>query len=362
MGPKDILYSTLPLYHATGLCVCWGSAIAGSSGFAIRRKFSATNFWKDTRKFNATTIGYVGELCRYLMDQPQKSDDANNPVYKMVGNGLRPGVWVPFKDRFDIDQVCELYAASDGNIGFTNVFNFDNTVGYSPMPWTLAQYDKEKNEAIRGDDGFIKEAPKGGVGLLLAKIDDKTPLDGYTDPEKTKKVIIENVLEQGDRYFNTGDILRDIGFGHAQFVDRLGDTFRWKGENVSTTEVENILTQHSQLSEVVAYGVEIPNTNGRAGMVSITPSVPLEALNFKDILAFAKKEMPVYAIPLFLRIKEHMETTGTFKYQKTKLKEEAFDPSQTGGEAIYAWLPGTDDYVLVTEELLANIVEGKYRY
>ncbi|OUS32107.1 long-chain-acyl-CoA synthetase [Gammaproteobacteria bacterium 45_16_T64] len=362
MGPKDVMYSTLPLYHATGLCVCWGSAIAGASGFAIRRKFSASNFWKDTRKFNATTIGYVGELCRYLMDQPEKSDDANNPVVKMVGNGLRPGVWMPFKRRFNVGHVCELYAASDGNIGFTNIFNFDNTVGFSPIPWSLVQYDKEKDEPVRSADGFMVKAPKGGQGLLLAKIDDKSPLDGYTDPEKTKKVIFEDVFEKGDRYFNTGDMLRDIGFGHVQFVDRLGDTYRWKGENVSTTEVENIMTRHPQISEAVAYGVEIPNTNGRAGMASITPSVPVDAVDFKDLLTFAKSQMPIYAVPLFLRVKEQMETTGTFKYQKTKLKDEAFDPSKTSGEAVYAWLPGSDAFTPVTDEVLANINEGQYRY
>ncbi len=362
MTPKDVMYSTLPLYHATGLVVCWGSAIAGASGFAIRRKFSASNFWKDTRKFNATAIGYVGELCRYLMDQPEKSDDSDNPVIKMVGNGLRPGVWMPFKRRFNVSHVCELYAASDGNIGFTNILNFDNTVGFSPIPWSLVQYDKENDTPYYNTDGFMKKAEKGGQGLLLAKIDDKSPLDGYTDPEKTKKVIFQDVFEKGDRYFNTGDLLRDIGFGHVQFVDRLGDTYRWKGENVSTTEVENLMTRHPQISEAVAYGVEIPNTNGRAGMASITPSVPVEALDFKDLLSFAKGEMPIYAVPLFLRVKVQMETTGTFKYQKTNLKDEAFDPSKTSGEAVYAWLPGTDEYVPVTDEILGNINNGKYRY
>ena len=362
LGPKDVLYSTLPLYHATGLCVCWGSAIAGASGFAIRRKFSASNFWKDTRKFNATAIGYVGELCRYLIDQPERSDDADNPVKKMIGNGLRPNVWKPFKKRFGVEEVYELYAASDGNIGFTNIFNFDNTVGFSPIPWALVQYDKEKEEPVRGADGFMVKAPKGGQGLLIAKIDDKAPLDGYTDPEKTKKVILSDVFEKGDRWFNTGDMLRDIGFGHCQFVDRLGDTYRWKGENVSTTEVENILSGHAQIQEAVAYGVEIPNTNGRAGMASITPSVPAEELDFKDIYQYCRENMPVYAIPLFLRVKEQMETTGTFKYQKSHLKEEAYYPDKTKGEAVYAQLPGSDTYELVTQDMVKDIDGGKYRY
>ncbi len=362
LGPKDVMYSTLPLYHATGLCVCWGSAIAGASGFAIRRKFSASNFWKDCRKFNATAIGYVGELCRYLLDQPERSDDADNPVRKMVGNGLRPNVWKPFKRRFNIDEVYELYAASDGNIGFTNILNFDNTVGFSPVPWALVKYDKEKDEPIRNSKGFMEKVEKGGQGLLIAKIDNKAPLDGYTDPEKTKKVILTDVFEKGDRWFNTGDMLRDIGFGHCQFVDRLGDTYRWKGENVSTTEVENIVSNHPQISEAVAYGVEIPNTNGRAGMVAITPSVPVDEIDFKDLLRFLREEMPVYAVPLFLRIKEKMETTGTFKYQKSNLKDEGFDPSKTHGEAVYAWLPGTDTYVPVDQTILDDINNGKYRY
>jgi len=139
MGPEDVVYCTLPLYHATGLCVCWGSAIAGASGFAIRRKFSASQFWDDVRRFNATTLGYVGELCRYLIDQPASEQDRDNRVTKMIGNGLRPGVWAEFKQRFGVDHICELYAASDGNIGFTNVLNFDNTIGFSLMHWALVE-------------------------------------------------------------------------------------------------------------------------------------------------------------------------------------------------------------------------------
>lgn len=362
LGPKDVMYSTLPLYHATGLCVCWGSAIAGSAGFAMRRKFSASNFWRDVRKYNATAIGYVGELCRYLLDQPVRSDDANNPVRKMIGNGLRPNVWMPFKKRFAVDEIIELYAASDGNIGFTNFFNFNNTVGFSPMDWALVEYDKEKEEPVRGRDGFMKKVDKGGQGLLIAEISDKAPLDGYTDPAKTSKVIMTDVFKKGDRWFNTGDMLRDIGFGHAQFVDRLGDTFRWKGENVSTTEVENITSNHAQISEAVVYGVEIPGTNGRAGMASITPAVPLEEVDFKDLVRHLKAELPLYAIPLFLRIKQQMETTGTFKYQKSNLKEQGYDPSKTNGEQTFALLPGSDEYVLITDELLAEINGGKYRY
>lgn len=362
MHPDDIVYCTLPLYHATGLCVCWGAAVSGASGFAIRRKFSASQFWNDVRKYRATTIGYVGELCRYLVDQPPSADDSRHDVKKMIGNGLRPGAWNQFKTRFAVNHICELYAASDGNIGFTNILNFDNTIGFSLMSWELVAYDHDSGAPIRGANGLMRKVAKGEQGLLLAKIYDKAPLDGYTDPQKTAKVVLHDVFEQGDRYYNTGDLLRNIGFGHAQFVDRLGDTYRWKGENVSTTEVENILLKHPGISEAVAYGVEIHNTNGRAGMAAITPAESLATLDFSELLAFAREQMPAYAVPLFLRVKVKMETTGTFKYQKTRLKDEAFDPGKTGDDPIYAWLPGTQTYVQVTEQLLSDIQGGKYRY
>ncbi|WP_460153706.1 long-chain-acyl-CoA synthetase [Pseudomonas sp. S2_B07] len=362
MQPHDIVYCTLPLYHATGLCVCWGSAINGASGFAIRRKFSASQFWNDVRKYHATTLGYVGELCRYLVDQPTSAEDSQHGVTKMIGNGLRPGAWDTFKTRFGVEHICELYAASDGNIGFTNILNFDHTIGFSLMAWELVAYDHDSGQPIRNAKGFMNKVPKGVQGLLLARIDDKAPLDGYTDPQKTEKVVLHDVFKKGDRYFNTGDLLRNIGFGHAQFVDRLGDTYRWKGENVSTTEVENILLQHPHIAEAVAYGVEVHNTNGRAGMAAITPAESLATLDFSELLEFARQQMPTYAVPLFLRVKVKMETTGTFKYQKTRLKDEAFDPGKTGDDPIYAWLPGTQTYVQVTEQVLADIHSGKYRY
>ncbi|WP_411959952.1 long-chain-acyl-CoA synthetase [Pseudomonas mandelii] len=362
MQPEDVVYCTLPLYHATGLCVCWGAAISGAAGFAIRRKFSASQFWNDVRKYQATTLGYVGELCRYLVDQPPTAEDSKHRVSKMIGNGLRPGAWREFKTRFAVEHICELYAASDGNIGFTNILNFDNTIGFSLMAWELVAYDHDSGLPIRDAKGFMRKVAKGEQGLLLARIDDKAPLDGYTDPQKTEKVVLHDVFTLGDRYFNTGDLLRNIGFGHAQFVDRLGDTYRWKGENVSTTEVENILLQHPNISEAVAYGVEILNTNGRAGMAAITPAESLATLDFSELLAFARQQMPAYAVPLFLRVKVKMETTGTFKYQKTRLKDEAFDPGKTGDDPIYAWLPGTQTYVQVTDQILADIRGGKYRY
>lgn len=358
---SDIMYCTLPLYHATGMVVCWGAAIYGGSGFAMRRKFSAREFWEDVRRFNASAIGYVGELCRYLMEVPAKPEDRAHRVTKMVGNGMRPNIWGNFKDRFGVDEVYELYASSEGNIGFNNIFNFDNTVGFSPLPYAIVKYDKENEKPVRGADGFMIKAAKGEPGLLVGKITERTPFDGYTDAAKNEACILHDVFEKGDRYFNTGDLVRDIGFRHAQFVDRLGDTFRWKGENVSTTEVENLVCSYPSIAEAVVYGVEIPNTNGRAGMAAITPHEGMD-IDYAHLLEHLRKEMPPYAVPVFLRQQQKMETTGTFKYQKNNLKKEGFDPHQSHKEPLFVWLPGTNSYQPLTPEIWENIGNGAYRF
>jgi citronellyl-CoA synthetase len=363
LTPDDVMYVTLPLYHATGTVVCWCGVIAGAATLAIRRKYSTSSFWKDVQKFDASAIGYVGELCRYLMDAPPSDLEKGHRVTKMIGNGMRPNIWDKFKERFGIEEVLELYASSEGNVGFSNVFNFDNTVGFSPTPYAVIQFDKEKNEPIRNKKGWCIKVKKGEVGLLVGKITRRSPFDGYTDPEKNKSVIIKDMFKHGDAYFNTGDLVRDIGFRHAQFVDRLGDTFRWKGENVSTTEVENMVSEYSKISEAVVYGVEIPNTNGRAGMVAITlhPNAVLDEQDCKDMLVEFKKCLPAYAVPLFLRIQQQVETTGTFKYQKSKLKEQGFDPEKTS-DRILVWLPNSDAYCDLTADILSNINAYKYRF
>ena len=361
LGASDVLYATLPFYHATAMVVCWGSVLAGNAGIAMRRKFSASEFWDDCRKYNATAIGYVGELCRYLLERPESPKDSQHLVRKMVGNGLRPNIWGGFKQRFGIEEVAELYGSSEGNVGFTNIFNFDNTVGFSPMPYALVQYDKEAEAPVRDKKGRMIKVKRGEVGLLIGEITDKTPFDGYTDPSKSQSCVFTDVFKKGDRYFNTGDLMREIGFRHAQFVDRTGDTFRWKGENVSTTEVENIMTGHPDLAEAVVYGVEIANTNGRAGMAAITPHAG-HAVDFEGLAAHLKRELPAYAVPVFLRVKEAMETTGTFKYQKSGLKNEGFDPAKTAGEPVYVMLPGSATYVPVSAEVFAGINAGQYRF
>lgn len=363
LNKSDVMYVTLPFYHATAMVVCWSAVLAGGAALALRRKFSAREFWVDVKRYNASAIGYVGELCRYLLETPVNSVDKDHRVTKMIGNGMRPTIWNKFKQRYNVDEVLELYASSEGNVGFGNIFNFENTVGFSPTPYAIVQFDKEKNEPIKDKKGYFIKVKTGETGLLIGKITKRAPFDGYTDPEKNKSVIFENVFSKGDRYFNTGDLVRDIGFRHAQFVDRLGDTFRWKGENVSTTEVENLVAEHPKISEAVAYGVEIPNTNGRAGMCAITPHEghDITEHDHAELLSFFQKSLPAYAVPVFLRIQKQMETTGTFKYQKNTLKTQAFDPAKTD-EIILAWLPGEKKYCAVTPEVFSKIQSAHYRF
>ena len=250
------------------------------------------------RQYQATAFGYVGELCRYLLESPPRPEDSNNSIRIMLGNGLRPGIWQTFKQRFDIDRVVELYASSEGNVGFTNLLNLDNTVGFSPYPYAIVRYDQEREAPLR-ENGQLHKVKKGEAGLLLGKITDKSPFHGYTDAQKTEKSILRDVFEPGDAWFNTGDLMRDLGFRHAQFVDRLGDTFRWKGENVSTTQVEAILDGIDQVSETVVYGVEIAGTNGRAGMACIRLNAPAESFDFQAMLERLRKELPNYACLLY---------------------------------------------------------------
>ena len=360
LGREDRMYVSLPFYHGTAMVVCWGSVLAGQAALIMVRKFSASRFWDEVERHRATAFGYVGELCRYLLDQPARPSDAANPIRVMVGNGLRPSIWQAFKQRFAVERVVELYASSEGNIGFTNLLNLDNTVGFSPYPYAIVRYDQEREAPLR-ENGHLQQVAKGEAGLLLGKITDKSPFHGYTNARDTERCILRDVFEPGDAWFNTGDLMRDMGFRHAQFVDRLGDTFRWKGENVSTTQVEAVLDGVAGVSETVVYGVEVANTNGRAGMACIRLACAPEAFDFQALLTHLRQELPAYAVPLFLRLSAEMETTGTFKHKKAPLKEQAYDLDRCS-DPLYAWLPGSDRYVPLTRELHAAISAGNYRY
>lgn len=361
MRPTDRFYLTLPLYHATGLLVCWGAIVSGPAAIVIGRRFSASRFWEDVERYQCTGFGYVGELCRYLLNRPALPNDADNPVRMMIGNGLRPSIWKEFRRRFGIDNIYEFYASSEGNVAFLNIFNLDNTMGFGGGNAVIVQYDKETEQPLRGADGFMKKVKKGEPGLLIGRITPATPFVGYTQKEKTEAAILKDVFKKGDRYFNTGDLVREVGFKHFQFVDRTGDTFRWKSENVSTTEVESILALHPQIAEAVVYGVEVPGNDGRAGMAAITPNVPADELDLADLQRYLARELPPYAVPLFLRLREQMETTGTFKYKKTDLKSEGFDPGKVD-DPMFVLLDRERGYEPLTGEVHEGIQAGAYRF
>ncbi|KZY35500.1 long-chain-acyl-CoA synthetase [Oleiphilus sp. HI0081] len=360
LTPRDRAYVTLPFYHGTALVVAWGSVLAGDACLVMARQFSASRFWSEVRRTQATAICYVGELCRYLMSQPESADDKNHQVRMIFGNGLRANLWAGFKQRFGVDKVMEFYGSSEGNVGFLNIFNHDFTVGFTTIPYAIVEYDLEEDCPVRHHDGFLRRVKKGQAGLLLGEITDKTPFDGYTDPEKTERTILRNVFKQGDAWFNTGDLMRDQGFNHAQFVDRLGDTFRWKGENVSTTEVENVLAQMTAVADAVVYGVEIPETNGRAGMASITLEKGAH-FDSSEVYQHLSENLPAYARPIFIRLSSSMETTGTFKYKKTDLKKIAYDLEQIT-DPVWVCLPGDTAYQPFNAELQAAVEAGKYRF
>lgn len=359
MKPDDVFYCTLPLYHGTGLVVCWGAVLAGGSAFALRRKFSASAFWDDVRRYDATVFGYIGELCRYLLNQPPGGQDRNHRLTKMLGNGLRPSIWKEFKDRFGIETIAELYASSEGNIGFSNFFNQDNTVGLSTAPYKLVRFHDGTRDPIRDEKGFMQEVAKGDPGLLIGEITEKWSFEGYTQKEATEKSILRNAFKKGDAWFNTGDVLKEIGCRHLQFVDRMGDTFRWKGENVSTNEVENIIDGSGMVEEAIVYGVEIPGTNGKAGMVTLVPKG--SAFDINRLLMFLRDNLPAYAVPVFVRITHSIEKTGTFKYRKVDIQKAGYGLDRPG-EEVFAWLPETAGYVQLTPQLVSDINSGSFGF
>ena len=359
LKPGEAIYCSLPLYHNNALTVAWSSASAGGAAMALRRKFSVSKFWDDTRKFNAVAICYIGELCRYLLNQAPDGRDSDNPVKKVVGNGMRPDVWKSFKDRFGIEEVYEFYGASEGNIAFINLLNIDCTVGLCPLPYAIVKYDVESDAPVRDSNGRFIKVDRGETGLLIGEVTAKTPFDSYTNKEASEKKIFRDVFSDGDMWFNSGDLLKDMGYRHAQFVDRLGDTFRWKGENVSTTEVDEVCNGLEQVDEATTYGVAIPGTDGKAGMTSLVLSCDLKEFDLDGFASHVLEKLPGYAVPRFIRLKSQLEITGTFKHRKGDLKKEGYDVSQVK-EPIYALDSKAGKYVKLTKALIKSIDTGKH--
>jgi citronellyl-CoA synthetase len=358
--PDDTVYVPLPFFHTNALTVGWPAALYNGAAVALRRKFSASQFLSDVRQFHVTHFVYVGEVCRYLMTLPAKPDDHQNPLREIMGNGLRPDIWKPFKDRFGIEHIHEFYGAAEGVGVFTNLFDFDYTVGTSLTPYAIVKYDTENDAPERDGNGFLKRVNKGEAGLLIMEISEKTPFTGYSEKKKTEEKILRDGFKKGDAWFNTGDMLRDMGFRHAQFVDRLGDTFRWKGENVATMEVEKAVNTFPGISSSAVYGVSMPHGDGKAGMASIL-ALEGRTVDLKALTAHLRASLPKYAVPLFIRFISDFQMTATHKIKKTQLRKEGYD-LETARDNLYVLLPGGDAYVPVDDALYRELMGGKYSF
>ncbi|GGB24816.1 long-chain-acyl-CoA synthetase [Flexivirga endophytica] len=353
----DTMYCPLPLYHNNAVTVALGAVLVSGASMAIAPKFTATRFWDECIRYDATAFVYIGELCRYLLAQPEKPVDRQHKVRVIVGNGLRPDIWDDFQGRFDIERIAEFYGASECNIAFINAYNLDQTAGTCPLPYKVVAYDIETGAAVRNGKGRLTKVKKGEVGLLLAKVTDRAPFDGYTDDDATEAKLLRGGFKDGDVWFNTGDLVRDQGFTHVAFVDRLGDTFRWKGENVATTEVEGAIDELPSVDDVTVYGVAVPGTDGKAGMAAV---VLREGASFDGPAVFEHlaTSLPSYAMPLFIRITDSLEHTSTFKSRKIELRNQSFE--RPGEDTVYALTDAAGGYVPYYEGYAQDVVSGKY--
>ena len=358
----DRVFVTLPFFHSVALKMAWTSTHMHGAALIMCRKFSTTTFWDDVCKYNATTFFYVGELCSYLMNQPEKEDDADNPIQSIVGNGLRPEIWKAFKKRFGIPRVVEFYGASESNTAFTNLLNLDETIGVCLEKHAIVKYDPEEEVFIRDENGFFQKVEKGETGMLICESPaGKDRFTGYTEKRETEKKVLRDVFKKRDTWFHSGDLMRRIGYGHCQFADRVGDTFRWKGENVSTHEIEEIVNSFDQIAQSTTYGISIPGCDGRLGMTSLIPFTDIRSFDFKRFAAHLTQALPAYAVPRFLRFKTEFETTATHKIKKVELQKEGFDIGKVK-DPLYVLLPGQMEFVPLTDELHNDIRKTKYNF
>jgi fatty-acyl-CoA synthase len=354
LKPTDRMYSCLPLYHNNAITVALGAVLAGGASYAIGRKFSASGFWADCRRYDATAFVYIGELCRYLLAQPERPDDLGHRVRVIVGNGLRPDIWGDFQRRFGIERIAEFYGASECNIAFINAYGVDETAGTCPLPYRVVTYDPDTGEPLRNAKGRLTKVKAGEVGLLLAKVTPRAPFDGYTDDEASERKLVRDGFRSGDCWFNTGDLVLNQGLTHVAFVDRLGDTFRWKGENVATTEVEAVLARQPQVADVAVYGVEVPGADGRAGMAAVVLREGAD-LDGAGLAVALREALPTYAVPLFVRVVNSLEHTSTFKSVKVRLRNEGYDTS----DPVYVLVGGDEGYVQFYDDYLTEVVRGE---
>uniref|UniRef100_A0A9J8BZA1 Arachidonate--CoA ligase n=1 Tax=Cyprinus carpio carpio TaxID=630221 RepID=A0A9J8BZA1_CYPCA len=367
MKSEDVLYDCLPLYHSAGNIVGVGQCLIHGMTVVIRKKFSASKFWDDCIKYNCTIVQYIGEICRYLLNQPKKDTEHQHKVRMALGNGLRQSIWEEFTTRFNVPQIAEFYGATECNCSLGNFDNKTGACGFNSRilpffyPIRLVKVNEETMELIRGPDGVCIPCGPGEPGQLVGRIIQNDPLrrfDGYVNQSATNKKVAHDVFKKGDSAYLSGDVLVMDDYGYMYFKDRTGDTFRWKGENVSTTEVEGTLSRMLDMKDVVVYGVEVPGAEGKAGMAAIAdPDHTTDLAKFSRDL---EKALPPYARPVFLRFLPEVNKTGTFKFQKTDMRREGFDPSVVS-DKLYFLDCTKGQYVELNVGLHRSIVSGKQK-
>jgi fatty-acyl-CoA synthase len=367
-GPDDRMYDCLPLYHSVGGVVAIGALLVRGGSVVIAEKFSAQRFWDDIAEWDCTLFQYIGELCRYLVNAPAQPHERRHRLRLCCGNGLRADVWEEFQSRFEIPRILEFYAATEANVSLYNVEGKPGAVGRVPsflahrFPFTLVQFDAAADAPARDANGRCIRCATNETGEAIGRIGDGaahsgSEFEGYTNAEDTERKVLRNVFEPGDAWYRTGDLMRRDAGGFYYFVDRIGDTFRWKGENVATSEVAQALTAFPGIAEATVYGVPIARTEGAAGMATLVAD---GALDFAELRHHLARVLPPYARPLFLRLKDRIDVTATFKHKKTELARDGFHPAATR-DAIYFDDPESEAYIALDEALYERIRSGRVR-
>ncbi len=366
--PEDRMYSCLPMYHSTGGVLVPGAMLAGGGSLFVREKFSARQFWDDIVRWDCTLFQYIGEFCRYLLHAPASGRERNHRIRLACGNGLSASVWAAFQERFAIPQILEFYAATEGNLSLFNVEGKPGSLGRVP-PYLahrfsprLIRIDPETQDPMRDDAGFCIPCAENEAGEAIGRLSQEpsaitSHFDGYTDPAASEKKLLRHVFEQDDCWVRSGDLMRKDALGFYYFVDRLGDTFRWKGENVAASEVEAVLAALPGVLHANVYGVKVPGCEGQAGMAAL---VLEQGRRLEDLRAELQLRLPRYACPIFFRVVPEMDLTGTFKYSKSAWRKQGIDPTLST-DAIYLDQADTHTVVPLDHELYSRILRGEIR-
>ena len=366
--PADRMYNCLPMYHSIGGVLVPGAMLVGGGSVVIREKFSASQFWRDVVRWDCTMFQYIGEFCRYLLHSEAPSASLHHRIRLACGNGLAPDVWTEFKERFSIPRIFEFYASTEGGVSLFNVEGKAGAIGRTPpylahrFPVALVQFDVERDAPVRHENGRCVRCVPNEVGEAIGRVSTDPGqvggrFEGYTDQAASDKKILRDVFEPGDMWIRTGDLMRKDEKGFYYFVDRIGDTFRWKGENVATSEVSQAICAFPGVKHANVYGVAMPSAEGRAGMAAIVAEdkVDLEAL--REHMA---SRLPSYARPLFIRLSDEIDLTGTLKYSKTELVRQGYDPDAVADE-IYFHCPEAQQFLRLDRELYGRIQAGQVR-